>query len=112
MPLPIRQPPSPFQLEKLSENSRVPYICGDHLPVTQSLKGMKKSLSRKGRALIPIVMKDLGYEVDEQEAGECQINLLLALLVTQTETLPLGKDICRGTIYVVDDEGQIDGTPD
>ncbi len=57
-------------------------------------------------------MKHLRYEVDEQEADEYQINLLPALPVTQTETLPLGKDICRGTIYVVDDEGQIDGTPD
>ena len=54
-------------------------------------------------------LQDLGYEVDEQEADVYQLNLAPTPPAVQGEPLPLGDDVYRGTIYVVDDEGRILG---
>ena len=54
-------------------------------------------------------LQDLGYEVDEQGGDVYQLNLAPTPPAVQGEPLPLGDDVYRGTIYVVDDEGRILG---
>ena len=54
---------------------------------------------------------DLGYVVDEGAADAFQLNLLAApsAVGEEVETFPLGDDIWRGTIYLLDEEGRIRG---
>ena len=54
---------------------------------------------------------DLGYVVDEGAADTFQLNLLAApsAVGEEVEMLPLGDDIWRGTIYLLDEEGRVRG---
>ena len=54
---------------------------------------------------------DLGYVVDEGAADTFQLNLLAApsAVGEEVEMFPLGDDIWRGTIYLLDEEGRIRG---
>ena len=54
---------------------------------------------------------DLGYVVDEGGADAFQLNLLAApsAVGEEVETFPLGDDILRGTIYLLDEEGRVRG---
>ena len=53
---------------------------------------------------------DLGYDVDEGGADAFQLNLLAAPRAVGVEVgLPLGEDVLRGTIYLLDEEGRIRG---
>ena len=54
---------------------------------------------------------DLGYVVDEGAADTFQLNLLAApsAVGEEVEMFPLGDDIWRGTIYLLDEEGRVRG---
>ena len=54
---------------------------------------------------------DLGYVVDEGRADAFQLNLLAApsAVGEEVEMFPLGDDILRGTIYILDEEGRVRG---
>ena len=54
---------------------------------------------------------DLGYVVDEGGADAFQLNLLAAprAVGVKVGMLPLGDDVLRGTIYLLDEEGRVRG---
>ena len=54
-------------------------------------------------------LRDLGYDVDEGGADAFQLNLLAvpSEVGEEVRMFPLGDDILRGTIYVVDEEGRV-----
>ena len=54
---------------------------------------------------------DLGYVVDEGAADAFQLNLLAApsAVGEEVKMFPLGDDIWRGTIYLLDEEGRVRG---
>lgn len=54
---------------------------------------------------------DLGYVVDEGAADVFQLNLLAApsAVGEELKMFPLGDDILRGTIYLLDEEGRVRG---
>ena len=54
---------------------------------------------------------DLGYDVNEGGADAFQLNLLAAprAVGVKVGMLPLGDDVVRGTIYLLDEEGRIRG---
>ena len=54
---------------------------------------------------------DLGYDVNEGGADAFQLNFLPAprAVGEKVEMLPLGDDVLRGTIYLLDEEGRIRG---
>jgi hypothetical protein len=56
-------------------------------------------------------LRDLGYVVDEGGAEAFQLNLLAApsAVGEEVEMFPLGDDIWRGTIYLLDEEGRVRG---
>ncbi len=52
---------------------------------------------------------DLGYTVDEDGADPFQLNFVTAPPRETGEPLPLGNDIFRGPIYLLDDKGRVRG---
>ena len=54
---------------------------------------------------------DLGYSVDEGGADAFQLNLFAAppAVGEEVEMFPLGDDVLRGTIYLLDEEGRVRG---
>ena len=54
---------------------------------------------------------DLGYVVDEGGADAFQLNFSAAprAVGEEVEMFPLGDDIWRGTIYLLDEEGRVRG---
>ena len=54
---------------------------------------------------------DLGYDVDEGGADAFQLNFLAAppAVGEEVEMFPLGDDVLRGTIYLLDEEGRVRG---
>ena len=54
---------------------------------------------------------DLGYDVNEGGADAFQLNLLAAprAVAEEVEMFPLGDDVLRGTIYLLDEEGRVRG---
>ncbi len=54
---------------------------------------------------------DLGYDVDEGGADAFQLNLLAApsAVGEEVETFPLGDDVLRGTVYLLDEKGRVRG---
>ncbi len=52
---------------------------------------------------------DLGYDVDEGKADAFQLNLFAAPPREGGQTFPLGDDVLRGPVYLLDDEGRIRG---
>ena len=54
---------------------------------------------------------DLGYSVDEGGADAFQLNLFPAppAVGEEVEMFPLGDDVVRGTIYLLDEQGRVRG---
>ena len=54
---------------------------------------------------------DLGYDVDEGGEDPFQLNFLPAppRVGEAVEMLPLGDDVLRGIIYLLDEEGRVRG---